>query len=109
MVMDDRTCMVRAGVVITYFFRDESCGQCTQCREGTGWLHKLMLRIERGAGTPADLDVLGDVAGKMEGQTICAFADAAAWPVQGLLRHFRDDFERHVELGKCPYPDCFEL
>jgi NADH-quinone oxidoreductase subunit F len=109
MVMDDRTCMVRAGVVITYFFRDESCGQCTQCREGTGWLHKLMLRIERGAGTPADLDVLGDVAGKMEGQTICAFADAAAWPVQGLLRHFRNDFERHVELGKCPYPDCFEL
>jgi NADH-quinone oxidoreductase subunit F len=109
MVMDDRTCMVRAGVVITYFFRDESCGQCTQCREGTGWLHKLMLRIERGAGTPADLDVLADVAGKMEGQTICAFADAAAWPVQGLLRHFRNDFERHVELGKCPYPDCFEL
>ncbi len=109
MVMDDRTCMVRAGVVITYFFRDESCGQCTQCREGTGWLHKLMLRIERGAGTAADLDVLLDVAGKMEGQTICAFADAAAWPVQGLMRHFRDDFERHVELGKCPYPDCFEL
>jgi NADH-quinone oxidoreductase subunit F len=109
MVMDDRTCMVRAGVVITYFFRDESCGQCTQCREGTGWLHKLMLRIERGAGTRADLDVLLDVAGKMEGQTICAFSDAAAWPVQGLLRHFRDDFERHVELGKCPYPDCFEL
>ncbi len=109
MVMDDRTCMVRAGVVITYFFRDESCGQCTQCREGTGWLHKLMLRIERGAGTAADLDVLLDVAGKMEGQTICAFADAAAWPVQGLMRHFRADFERHVELGKCPYPDCFEL
>jgi NADH-quinone oxidoreductase subunit F len=109
MVLDDRTCMVRAGVVITYFFRDESCGQCTQCREGTGWLHKLMLRIERGAGTPADLDVLLDVAAKMEGQTICAFADAAAWPVQGLMRHFREDFERHVELGKCPYPDCFEL
>jgi NADH-quinone oxidoreductase subunit F len=109
MVLDDRTCMVRAGVVITYFFRDESCGQCTQCREGTGWLHKLMLRIERGAGTPTDLDVLLDVAAKMEGQTICAFADAAAWPVQGLMRHFREDFERHVELGKCPYPDCFEL
>jgi NADH-quinone oxidoreductase subunit F len=109
MVMDDRTCMVRAGVVITYFFRDESCGQCTQCREGTGWLHKLMGRIERGAGRPEDLEVLLDVAGKMEGGTICAFADAAAWPVQGLLRHFREDFERHVELGKCPYPDCFEL
>ncbi|MEN8182175.1 MAG: NADH-quinone oxidoreductase subunit NuoF [Myxococcota bacterium] len=109
MVMDERTCMVRAGVVISYFFRDESCGQCTQCREGTGWLHKLMLRIERGAGRPEDLDILEDVAGKMEGQTICAFADAAAWPVQGLLRHFREDFERHVERGKCPFPESFEL
>ena len=78
MVMDERTCMVRVGVVITYFFRDESCGQCTQCREGTGWLHKLVLRIERGAGQPEDLDILLDVAAKMEGQTICAFADAAA-------------------------------
>ncbi len=109
MVMDDRTCMVRVGAVITWFFRDESCGQCTQCREGTGWLHKLMLRLERGAGQPEDLDILLDVAGKMEGQTICAFSDAAAWPVQGLLRHFREDFERHVELGKCPFPESFEL
>jgi NADH-quinone oxidoreductase subunit F len=108
-VMDERTCMVRAGVVISYFFRDESCGQCTQCREGTGWLHKLLLRLERGAGRVEDLDVLLDVASKMEGQTICAFADAAAWPIQGLLRHFRTDFERHVELGKCPFPESFEL
>jgi NADH-quinone oxidoreductase subunit F len=109
MVMDDTTCMVRVGVVITYFFRDESCGQCTQCREGTGWLHKIMQRIERGAGSRADLDILLDVAGKMEGQTICAFADAAAWPVQGLLRHFREDFEAHVAHGKCPFPQSFEL
>jgi NADH-quinone oxidoreductase subunit F len=109
MVMDDRTCMVRVGCIITWFFRDESCGQCTQCREGTGWLHKLMLRLERGAGRPEDLDILLDVAGKMEGQTICAFADAAAWPVQGLLRHFREEFEQHVELGKCPFPESFEL
>jgi len=109
MVFDDTTCMVRAGCVITYFFRDESCGQCTQCREGTGWLHKLMQRIERGAGTQEDLDILLDVAGKMEGSTICAFADAAAWPVQGLLRHFRADFEEHVKQGKCPFPESFEL
>jgi NADH-quinone oxidoreductase subunit F len=109
MVMDDRTCMVRVGCVISWFFRDESCGQCTQCREGTGWLHKLMLRLERGAGRTEDLDILLDVAAKMEGQTICAFSDAAAWPVQGLLRHFREDFERHVELGKCPFPESFEL
>jgi len=109
MVMDDTTCMVRVACVITYFFRDESCGQCTQCREGTGWMHKLMQRIERGAGSLRDLDILLDVAGKMEGQTICAFADAAAWPVQGLLRHFRSDFEEHVQQGKCPFPQSFEL
>jgi len=109
MVMDETTCMVRAGCVITWFFRDESCGQCTQCREGTGWLHKIMQRIERGAGSREDLDILLDVAGKMEGQTICAFADAAAWPVQGLLRHFREDFEAHVRERKCPFPSSFEL
>jgi len=109
MVMDERTCMVRAASVITYFFRDESCGQCTQCREGTGWLHKIVERIERGGGTEADIDVLLDVCGKMEAKTICAFADAAAWPVQGLLRHFRDDFEAHVREGKCPFPQSFEL
>jgi NADH-quinone oxidoreductase subunit F len=109
MVMDDTTCMVRVGSVISYFFRDESCGQCTQCREGTGWIHKIIDRIERGAGAPEDLDVLLDVAGKMEGQTICAFADAAAWPIQGLLRHFRADFEAHVHERKCPFPQSFEL
>ena len=109
MVMDETTCMVRVACVITYFFRDESCGQCTQCREGTGWMEKIVRRIERGAGEPQDLDILLDVAGKMEGQTICAFSDAAAWPVQGLLRHFRDDFERHVREHKCPYPESFEL
>ena len=109
MVMDDRTCMVRVACVVTWFFRDESCGQCTQCREGTGWLNKIVRRIERGAGRAEDIDILLDVAGSMEGQTICAFADAAAWPVQGLLRHFRDDFERHVREQKCPFTESFEL
>ena len=108
-VMDETTCMVRASCVITYFFRDESCGQCTQCREGTGWLHKIITRIERGAGSMEDIDILADIAGKMEGATICAFADAAAWPVQGMLRHFREDFELHVKQGKCPFPESFEL
>jgi NADH-quinone oxidoreductase subunit F len=100
---------VRVASIITYFFRDESCGQCTQCREGTGWLHRLVQRIERGAGESSDLDVMLDVAGKMEGKTICAFADAAAWPVQGLLRHFREDFEEHVRQRKCPFPGSFEV
>jgi len=109
MVMDDRTCMVRASCVIAYFFRDESCGQCTQCREGTGWIHKIVERIERGAGSNEDIDILEDITGKMEGQTICAFADAAAWPIQGMLRHFRADFVEHVKQGKCPFSESFEL
>ena len=109
MVMDDTTCMVRVGELVSYFFRDESCGQCTQCREGTGWLHQILRRLERGAGAPDDLDILLDVAGSMEGQTICAFADAAAWPVQGLIRHFRSDFEEHIRQRKCPFPESFEL
>ena len=108
-VMDDTTCMVRVASVISYFYRDESCGQCTQCREGTGWMNKIVNRVERGAGNDRDLEVLLDVAGKMEGHTICAFADAAAWPIQGLLRHFRADFEAHVREQKCPFTGSFEL
>lgn len=108
-VMDDTTCMVRVASVISYFFRDESCGQCTQCREGTGWINKLVDRIERGAGEERDLEILLDIAGKLEGQTICAFSDAAAWPIQGLMRHFRSDFEAHLGAEKCPFPASFEL
>ena len=109
MVMDDTTCMVRVACVISYFFRDESCGQCTQCREGTGWLNKICTRIERDLGTPQDLEVIHEVPALMEGQTICAFADAAAWPIQGIMRHFADDFELHIREQKCPYPGSFEL
>jgi NADH-quinone oxidoreductase subunit F len=108
-VMDETTCMVRVACVVSYFFRDESCGQCTQCREGTGWMNKIVERIERGAGSEEDIEVLADIARKVEGATICAFADAASWPIQGLLRHFRSDFEEHVRLGKCPFPESFEL
>jgi NADH-quinone oxidoreductase subunit F len=108
-VMDETTCMVRASSVISYFFRDESCGQCTQCREGTAWVNRIIDRVERGAGAPEDLEILQDIAGKVEGHTICAFADAAAWPIQGMLRHFREDFEEHIRQGKCPFPESFEL
>jgi len=108
-VMDDTTCMVRVASVVSYFFRDESCGQCTQCREGTGWIHQLVERIEHGAGEERDLDLLLEVAGSMEGQTICAFSDAAAWPIQGLLRHFRSDFEAHIGAHECPFPASFTL
>jgi NADH-quinone oxidoreductase subunit F len=108
-VMDETTCMVRVACVISYFFRDESCGQCTQCREGTGWIHKICERVEAGRSSAADLEILDDVPAVMEGQTICAFADAAAWPIQGLMRHFRGDFERHIAEKKCPFPESFEL
>jgi NADH-quinone oxidoreductase subunit F len=109
MVMDDTTCMVRVACVIAYFFRDESCGQCTQCREGTGWIEKICRRIENGRGVAQDLALLEDVPSMMEGHTICAFADAAAWPIQGLMRHFRGDFEDHIARKKCTFAEGFEL
>ena len=108
-VMDETTCMVRVGSVIAGFYRDESCGQCTQCREGTGWIDKLLTRIERGDGDPSEIAILEDVARKMEGGTICSFADAAAWPIQGLLRHFRSEFEEHLRAGRCPLRESFSL
>jgi NADH-quinone oxidoreductase subunit F len=106
-VMDETVCMVRAAVVISRFFRHESCGQCTQCREGTGWLHKLLRRIEAGEGSEADLATIDSVGGYMEGQTICALSDAAAWAATGFLRRFRAEFEAHVHQRRCPLPESF--
>ena len=107
-VMDDTACMVRAAIVIARFFRHESCGQCTQCREGTAWLYKLLRRIEAGQGDPADLHTIESVGGYMEGQTICALSDAAAWAATGFLRRFRPEFETHVHQRRCPLPESFE-
>ena len=81
------------------FYMHESCGQCTPCREGTGWLYRVLTRIIEGRGRQSDLDMLVDVANKIEGHTICAFGDAAAWPVQSFLRHFRREFEYMIENG----------
>ena len=98
-VMDDSTCMVRALRRISRFYYAESCGQCTPCREGTGWLHRMLSRIIDGDGRQKDLDMLLEVAGKIEGHTICAFGDAAAWPVQSFLRHFMHEFEYMIDHG----------
>jgi NADH-quinone oxidoreductase subunit F len=98
-VMDETTCMVRMLRRISRFYTAESCGQCTPCREGTGWLHRVLSRIIDGNGTPADLDMLVDVANKIEGHTICALGDAAAWPVQSFLKHYRHEFEYMIEHG----------
>jgi NADH-quinone oxidoreductase subunit F len=95
-VMDDTTCMVRALRRISRFYYAESCGQCTPCREGTGWLYRMLSRIIDGEGQRRDLDMLVEVAGKIEGHTICAFGDAAAWPVQSFLRHFIEHGGRSI-------------
>jgi NADH-quinone oxidoreductase subunit F len=100
-VLDERHCMVRAALVIARFFRHESCGQCTQCREGTGWLHKLMVSLEAGTGTLSDLEAIDEVTRFMDGHTICALSDAAAWGSGWFLRRFRQEFEDHVTHGGC--------
>jgi len=100
-VMDETRCMVRSLLRLSYFYFEESCGQCTPCREGTGWLYRVIDRIERGAGKPEDLDLLNNVADNIQGRTICAFGDAAAMPVRAFIKHFRNEFQHHIEHKKC--------
>ena len=101
-IMDETTSMVGMLRRISRFYYAESCGQCTPCREGTGWLYRMLCRIENGEGHADDLDMLMDVANNIEGRTICALGDAAAWPVQSFLKNFRDEFEYHIEHGTFP-------
>ena len=98
-VMDETTCMVKACTRISRFYHMESCGQCTPCREGTGWMHRVLQRIVDGKGEQKDLELLKSAAGQIEGHTICAFGEAAAWPVQGFLRQFWHEFEYYIEHG----------
>ncbi|MDR2015908.1 MAG: NADH-quinone oxidoreductase subunit NuoF [Azoarcus sp.] len=100
-VMDETTCMVWALERLSRFYHEESCGQCTPCREGTGWLYRVVHRIEHGAGRPEDLDLLLSVAENISGRTICALGDAAAGPVQSFVKHFADEFGYHIENKKC--------
>jgi len=104
-VMDETTCMVKALRRISRFYYSESCGQCTPCREGTGWLYRMLTRIVEGKGRMADLDRLDDVASKIEGRTICALGDAAAMPVRSFLKHFRPEFEYYIEHGRSMVED----
>jgi NADH-quinone oxidoreductase subunit F len=103
--MDESTCMVRALLRLAYFYFEESCGQCTPCREGTGWLYRVLERIEHGKGRPEDLDLLNSVADNIQGRTICALGDAAAMPVRAFIKHFRDEFAYHIEQRKCLVPE----
>lgn len=103
-VMDETVCMVKALERLSFFYYEESCGQCTPCREGTAWMYKVVHRIENGLGKPEDLDLLSSVLGNIMGRTICALGDAAALPVQSFLKHFGNEFEYHIEHKTCLIP-----
>jgi NADH-quinone oxidoreductase subunit F len=103
-VMDDSRCMVKSLLRLSYFYTHESCGQCTPCREGTGWLFRMVDRIENGSGRLEDIDLLNSVADNIQGRTICALGDAAAMPVRAMIKHFRDEFVHHIDHKTCMVP-----
>ncbi len=103
-VLDETRCAVKSLLRLSYFYFEESCGQCTPCREGTGWMWRMVERIEHGQGTPEDLVKLGEVADNIQGRTICALGDAAAMPVKAFLKHYWNEFEYHVEHRRCVVP-----
>jgi NADH-quinone oxidoreductase subunit F len=107
-VIPEGTCMVRALSVLMNFYAHESCGQCSPCREGTGWLRLIAGRIEAGEGRPGDVELILDICGNMMGRTICALADAAAMPAQSFIGKFREEFDRHVAERKCPFGNGFQ-
>jgi NADH-quinone oxidoreductase subunit F len=103
-VMDDTTCMVWAAKNLLHFYKHESCGKCTPCREGCDWLYKILTRIENGEGEMRDIDLLVSVGGNIVGKTLCAFGDAAVTPVLTTLKHFRHEYEAHIREGRCTLP-----
>jgi NADH-quinone oxidoreductase subunit F len=103
-VMDETRCMVKSLLRLSYFYMHESCGQCTPCREGTGWLWRMVERIENGHGRASDLDMLNSVSDNIQGRTICALGDAAAMPVRAMIKHFRAEFEHHITHKTCVVP-----
>ncbi len=103
-VMDETTCMVWAAMNLMHFYKHESCGKCTPCREGGDWLFKILAKIERGEGELRDLDLLTSVSNNIAGKTLCAFGDAAVTPVLTTLKHFRGEYEAHIREGRCTVP-----
>jgi NADH-quinone oxidoreductase subunit F len=103
-VMDETRCMVKSLLRLSYFYYEESCGQCTPCREGTGWLYRMVHRIEHGQGRVDDLDMLNSIADNIQGRTICALGDAAAMPVRAFIKNYREEFEYHIEHKHCLVP-----
>jgi NADH-quinone oxidoreductase subunit F len=108
-VMDDTVCMVRAAAILAHFYAHESCGQCSQCREGTSWMAKILDRIEAGHGRPSDLETLLEMCEAMKAKTICALSDAAALPTEGFIKSFREEFEQHIAERRCPLEETDRL
>jgi NADH-quinone oxidoreductase subunit F len=102
--MNKQTDVVKAIARLSAFYKHESCGQCTPCREGTGWMYRVMQRMVRGDADVEEIDTLEEVTRQVEGHTICALGDAAAWPIQGLIRHFRPEMERRIAAHKAGQP-----
>jgi NADH-quinone oxidoreductase subunit F len=102
--LDDTTCMVWLAENLLHFYRHESCGKCTPCREGTDWLYKILHKIESGRGQMSDLDLLSSISANIAGKTLCAFGDAAVTPIVTTLKHFRHEYEAHVREGRCTLP-----
>jgi NADH-quinone oxidoreductase subunit F len=103
-VLDEDTCIVRSAALMEEFFRHESCGKCTPCREGTSWLFKILSRIEQGRGVPGDLDLLLSLSGEISGKVLCALGDFATSPVVATVKQYQDEYERHITEGRCPFP-----
>jgi NADH-quinone oxidoreductase subunit F len=102
-VMDETVCMVWAARNMVHFYRHESCGQCTPCRQGGAWIYKILDRLEAGQGKPEDLDLLVSIKDQMSGTCICALGESAYVSVMSGLKHFRQEYEQHIELGRCPF------
>jgi NADH-quinone oxidoreductase subunit F len=102
-VLDEDTCIVRAAALMEDFFRHESCGKCTPCREGTSWLFKILSRIERGLGKPGDLDLLLSLAGEVSGKVLCALGDFATSPVVATVKQYEAEYRQHIEEQRCPF------
>ena len=100
-VMDDSTCMVKAARVLAKFYAEESCGQCSQCREGTEWLYRILSRIENGNGRTGELELMLDISANMKGKTICPLSDAAAMPIESYIQKFYDEFAAHIKEQRC--------
>jgi NADH-quinone oxidoreductase subunit F len=108
-VLHDQTCIVWTILRLIHFFRHESCGKCTPCREGTGWLEQMIARIEKGGGKPGDVEKIDDICGNILGRTVCPLGDAAVMPIQSAIRLFREEWDYHIENKQCPVPTRFEF